>query len=402
MREINRYIARRLNIPRKDHTWEISAYINGKRVRVFFRSEREAEEEARLRNIEITETGKSISLSATERLSAKDAMQKLSEISASLEDAVDFYVTAHTRRSVSKPLGDVIEEFQEVVQKRFERGICSRDHIDALRKTVAKLPNSMAGELVSEILRSSIARWLDSLNLAASSRDFHRRYINLVFSFAVEREYCAQNPVAGISSMYNKGAIGILTPEEAAAMLGCCDPRMIPYYALGLFAGLRPLSEIARLDWVDIDWSDRLIEVRNIKTAKHDRTPRERYVDISDNLYVWLSTHKKKSGRVMPGNWRDFIYGRPAQVRRAKKESDRIKAIAWLEERGLPVANLKRWPHDAMRHSFASYHYALYQDEGRTAAQMGYSSSRMVFSNYRRKVRPKDAERFWSIYPDLA
>jgi len=104
----------------------------------------------------------------------------------------------------------------------------------------------------------------------------------------------------------------------------------------------------------------------------------------------------------MPGNWRDYVYGRPVQDRRAKKESDRAKAIAWLEERKLPVGNLKQWPHDAMRHSFASYHYALYQDEGHTAAQMGHSSSKMVFSNYRRKVRPKDAERFWSIYPDSA
>ena len=31
------------------------------------------------------------------------------------------------------------------------------------------------------------------------------------------------------------------------------------------------------------------------------------------------------------------------------------------------------WPHDGLRHSYGTWHFALYQDLGKTAAQMGHS-----------------------------
>ncbi len=62
-------------------------------------------------------------------------------------------------------------------------------------------------------------------------------------------------------------------------------------------------------------------------------------------------------------------------------------------------AGIKHWPHDAMRHTYASMHLAMHQSADKTADQMGHSGSRLVFEAYRRKVKKSEAERFWSIVP---
>ena len=53
---------------------------------------------------------------------------------------------------------------------------------------------------------------------------------------------------------------------------------------------------------------------------------------------------------------------------------------------------------NGLRHSFGSYHYAMYGDEIRTATQMGHNpNDHSLFSNYRALVSEAAAEAFWAI-----
>jgi hypothetical protein len=53
-------------------------------------------------------------------------------------------------------------------------------------------------------------------------------------------------------------------------------------------------------------------------------------------------------------------------------------------------------PQNALRHSFASYHYARHRNENETAALMG-NSQQMVFAHYRELVRPAEGgSLFWN------
>ena len=64
------------------------------------------------------------------------------------------------------------------------------------------------------------------------------------------------------------------------------------------------------------------------------------------------------------------------------------------------AAGLTRWPHDALRHSFASYHLARWNDAAALALQMGHTTTAMIFSHYRRVVKESDAARYWNMFPD--
>jgi len=70
---------------------------------------------------------------------------------------------------------------------------------------------------------------------------------------------------------------------------------------------------------------------------------------------------------------------------------DRLSKIA--EKSGI-----RSWPHNALRHSFGSYFYALTKSENTVAAEMG-NSPQMVFRHYRALVKPADCTVFWAIRP---
>jgi integrase len=55
-----------------------------------------------------------------------------------------------------------------------------------------------------------------------------------------------------------------------------------------------------------------------------------------------------------------------------------------------------------LRHSFASYHLAKFSDAAALALELGHTNANLVFQHYRQIVKPKDAERYWSIRPSRA
>jgi integrase len=65
----------------------------------------------------------------------------------------------------------------------------------------------------------------------------------------------------------------------------------------------------------------------------------------------------------------------------------------------LKASGIEEWPHNAPRHSFASYHLAAFKDSAALALEMGHGSTKMIFEHYRALVTPKKGKAFWSIVP---
>jgi integrase len=166
------------------------------------------------------------------------------------------------------------------------------------------------------------------------------------------------------------GDIGILTVTQAARLLESATREVLPYIAIGLFAGLRR-AEIERLDWTDIDFESGLIEV----TAEKAKAARRRLVTMQPNLREWLLPVRKYKGGIISENFR--------------KQFEQVRAAAGITE----------WPENALRHSFASYHLARFKNAAETALQLGHHDSRVTFAHYREIVKPNEAERYWKIRP---
>jgi integrase len=139
-------------------------------------------------------------------------------------------------------------------------------------------------------------------------------------SLSIDNGYVEANPCHGIDKMAKKRDIDILTVEEVDRLLRECDPKMVPFYAIGIFCGLRPMSELMRAEWEDI--KDGSIEVKNVKTAGHanqrERAVRRRVAEPRRMDRELQEVHEKwhfGGPYRTSGHWNKLAYEAPGKRR---------------------------------------------------------------------------------------
>lgn len=148
------------------------------------------------------------------------------------------------------------------------------------------------------------------------TRNNSRRVLRTAFSFALARNYCVDNPAAKTAKAKEiEGTVGILTVAETARLLEAADAELVPFIAIGAFAGLRR-AELERLDWSELDFESGLITVQAVKA----KSARRRFVKIRPNLASWLTTYAAHRGAVTPCNCRKML--------EATRNRRRIEAVA--------------------------------------------------------------------------
>ena len=163
----------------------------------------------------------------------------------------------------------------------------------------ASLPRSSTARWSPRSRARRLDDWLRSLNVSAVTRNHYRQLLLLAFNFAVRRKYATENPAEKTAkAKARKGDIGILTVNEAARLLESATPDVLPYLAIGLFAGLRR-AEIERLDWSEIDFESGLIEV----TAQNSKTAQRRFVTMQPNLARVVAAAAQAQGQRHTVEW---------------------------------------------------------------------------------------------------
>ena len=203
------------------------------------------------------------------------------------------------------------------------------------------------------------------------------------------RSYAADNPVEGVERVKVNGRdVEIFTPIEIARLLEAARenfPDFLPCLAIGAFGGLRS-AEIERLEWSDIHLAEKFIVVG----ASKAKTASRRIVPIHDNLAAWLTPYSGKQGKVWPGDSVAFY-----------KQQSAVSAATAVEgdaEQNISAQKPVKWKSNGLRHSFASYRFALTNDAGRVAGELGNSAA-VVHKHYRELVKPADAERWFNVKP---
>lgn len=163
-------------------------------------------------------------------------------------------------------------------------------------------------------------------------------------------------------------AVDFLTIDECAALLNHATPDAKPALALGLFAGIRP-DEIARLDWRAIRFDERRIRID--AAVSKTRAPRN-IEGLPDALWRHLEPCRRESGPI------------GTNTRKALEESRR-------------VAGLTRWPHDALRHTFATYYCAQSGNPGIVAHALGHANLGMLTRHYNGVATKAEAAAFFAL-----
>lgn len=401
-------------------------YTNGegKRVSKFFKTLIDADTFSSQGNIQVENAGLTVAtLPEAARREYIDAAKILKPYGITVIDAIREYVDVREKLApYKKGLPDavkLVKKYSEAVKESISifdaygeymdslqaQGLSTR-HIDSQEHRLKRFID-FVGEstLVMLIDAKKIEKWLFSLkscefiedktadvrddgsrpkvmqegkdSLSAKTKNNYRTALLGFFNYCKRKGYIQANPIESIAKIKEPPKEPeIFTVDEIRGILNITqaggDIRV--YVAIAAFAGLR-LAELERLTWNKIDLTDKTITL----DAAIVKTAQRRIVKISDNLVQWLLPYSLKTNtteKVLDGNFQN-------------------RFDAFKERNGII------WKHNALRHSAASYLFALTGNEATTAAQTGHDI-KVFRTYYKGLVKEKDAKRYFSILPPEA
>jgi integrase len=358
----------------KKWPWRVNLPANitasGKRERRFFKSKAEAQTFCQLQRIRIENYGRNaVGLTPGQQEEAAMAFERLAPYSVPLNTAVADFIARQRAKANSVTFKTLFDSFTTSKQNR------SAAYLRGLKYTLPRF-SGLHEHNVSEIGPADIEAEMDGMTPAV--RNAFQRNLRAVFNFGVKRGYLESNPVSKLDfEKIKKGEVVTLSPAQAEALMRAAetDNDLLPYHAIGLFAGVRPM-ELERLEWRHVDLVEGHIEI----TSTVSKTGRRRIIDIEPNLHAWLNRYIEHGG---------VAAGKVTPLTNLRKQLRDIRAAAELTE----------WTQDIMRHCYASYWLAHHGDINRLTLQMGHENADMLWKHYHKASKRKDTARYWQIMP---
>ena len=190
-------------------------------------------------------------------------------------------------------------------------------------------------------------------------RNKARLILSGVFSTALKRGWCAENPVRRVEAeRVVEQRIAILNREEIARLLAAAESyeggACLAAVGMMLYAGIRP-HEVERLRWSDVHLAARAIYI----SPQHSKTGGARHVTIHPPLARLLrGARRAASGSICPRNWR--------------------RSWAGLHR----AAGFTHWQADVLRHTFATHHLATFRNYAELQLEMGHRSAELLRTRY--------------------
>jgi integrase len=375
--------------------WTVAYYLGTKRIRKRFAVLEEAEAEAKRALAMLAAAGTEVlKLSPEDCLSLARAKQELAPFGVTVLDAVQSYAAAVRQLPVGATFADAISFFAarytapcltrtvpevivELLVAKEEAGR-SEAHMRDLRNRLERFQEDFHGPIAS-VTAQQVSGYVFNRPVGQRTKLNELRAITLLWNFSVKRRYIPAAIAEELKAIEvpssTPGEIEVFTPQELGLVLSHAREEIISYLLIGAFAGLRS-AEIERLDWADVNLSEKHIEVR----AANAKTAARRIVPIHQSTADSLACYAKEEGPVTPF---------------ANMANELTKLTAAIKSAG--NSNF-RWKHNGLRHSFISYRVAETQNVNQTALEAG-NSPKMIFAHYRAVVTPKAATEWFAVKP---
>ena len=338
-------------------------------------------------------------LSKEERKDAIKAWSLAKEHSVSLLDVVEFGIKRMCPEGGSRTVAEVVDEFVQIKERRQKSGDLKERSLRDARARSVMLSTILGESRINEISGKCLKNALTGLGRSYRTQGNYRSIWSEVFKFAKQRKYILDNPFDDLSKEDVKEIVGsrddwnppgVLSPKEAHLLIRkaaeMSELDLLAAVTLGLFCGIRT-EEIKQLDWKNLQLDDsdpHLVIPREVAKKR-----RMRHVQIPPNAIQWLLTCENRKG---PLTRSDFENDYQRRFRRLLIECGFI-----FPQDGKLVS---AWKRNGMRHSFGTYHFALYGDPVKTSVQMGHKTGDdVLFEHYRSLTTKQEAESYFSIRP---
>lgn len=302
---------------------------------------------------------------------------KQAGLDMTLYEAVTNWLNAEQSPAELKKSGisfhDAIEKYLERSKSRITEGTW-KDYKTMLLKAESILGGDT---LVSSFKKPDAIRFLDRFLSKPPTWGSYQRTLSRFFTECVNMEWCKVNPFIGLTGPRCKPpSRQFLTVEDAQRALSSVSkrqPRLIHFLTLGLFAGIRPIESL-RLKKEHFNFDTGYIYLSGDITKSHSY--KERMVPINGTLKAWLEQYPFDE-KPIP-----------------------VNDICYVDKVIKDCSILDHWPRtqDNLRHTFATYRFALTNNSAETAAICGHSEA-IAMKHYRGRVTKEEAERYFQLKP---
>jgi integrase len=215
----------------------------------------------------------------------------------------------------------------------------------------------------------------------AKTQNNRRATLSTFFKYACApaQGWLLENSVKAIARQRpgrNRGSAPALNAAQAAELMTHVETghggALVPYFALCLFAGIRPEGEITKLPAADVRVETAAITIEPWVSKVNMR----RLITIQPNLAAWLRAYPLHEYPVIPSK-------------------DKMKNVAGKITR---VRRQFKLGHDVLRHTFISMHVGKFRSMGDAALQAG-NSEEIIRKHYLNVITPQEADAFFRIMP---
>ncbi|MBI2516009.1 MAG: site-specific integrase [Opitutae bacterium] len=362
-------------------SWRVSGWLAGTRIRKNFKLREEAATEKATLEIQALQKGSGLqtvatSLSIEQVREAEAIFRRLTGHHHPLTFYLDFALSNYREPLTSKLLTDAVRDYKAAKEHEHQQDLISAMHVTRIKREMDRLVKHFPNVTMAEITGARLRDYLELDRVGHKTYNNRRGHVGTFLKFALERDWIVENPMQRISARRLRkrryGAV-TLSAQQATGMMAFVEqehPAAVPFFALCLFAGIRPCvrsGEILRLRPEHIRIDSDIVRIDG--EVSKVREPRS--ISIQPNLAAWLKTYPLEKFPIIPTN------------------------LQHIREKVVEKFSLS---HDVMRHTFISMFVAKFRSIGEAALQAGNSES-IIRKHYLDLKSKEEAEAFFRIMP---
>lgn len=370
--------------PSGEIVFRVSGWLDGKRVRKNFPTRAEAKAESDVLEIQRLqgETGvrRAVTrLTEDELHEAEAVVRRLAGRPHSLSFYIEFALTNYREPTRQKLLAEAVVEYIATKEHELEQDLISEPYLVRLRREMKRLQKRCPVAQVSDLTPPRLVAYFEFGRASRKTYNNRRGVISGFLKFALQRDWLAENPLVKIPAhriRRRRDGAQTLSADKARELMKFVEtnhPTAVPFFALCLFAGIRPClrtGEIFRLKPEHVRLAEGIIRIDGeVSKVREPRT-----IKIQPNLAAWLRAYPLEKFPIIPAN------------------------LQHLREKAVGHFNLT---HDVMRHTFISMFVAKFRSIGEAALQAGNSEG-IIRRHYLDLKCSAEAEQFFGILPKQA
>lgn len=274
-------------------------------------------------------------------------------------------------------LTEAISHYIAEKTKEQERTLISLSQLGSIIREMETFKRRFPSASVSQFTPEVLTEYLERGKPALKTYNNRRGLVSTFFKFARRKEWIRSNPIKKTPRFriaYRRGSATTLTAEQVAQLMEFLETyergTLVPYFALCLFAGLRPCfraGEMSRLQPASVNLDTGVIHVE----PQVSKVRMKRLITIQPNLAAWLRAYPLQRYAMVP---------------------------ALMDKRHRFVFRKFELSHDILRHTYISIFVGKFRSIAEAALQAG-NSEEIIRRHYLDLKSVVEAERFFGISP---